>query len=224
MYLQADPVVKTVLIILVIASVINLTVFLAKNFELWLAGRRQRAALAAVTESRSLAEAGERLRMSRAAATELIDAADSELRLSADALADREGLKERVASRLERIEAATARRISAGTGALASIGATAPFVGLFGTVWGIMNGFIGIAQAHTTNLAVIAPGIAEALLSTALGLVAAIPAVIIYNHFVRRIAAYKASVADTGSAVLQLVSRDLSRGVAGDTSHRQAAG
>src|SRR3546814_20204217 len=71
-----------------------------------------------------------------------------------------------------------------------------PFVGLFGTVWGIMNAFIGISEAQTTNLAVVAPGIAEALLATALGLVAAIPAVVVYNHFARRITAYKALIAD----------------------------
>jgi biopolymer transport protein ExbB len=98
-----------------------------------------------------------------------------------------------------------------GTGVLATIGATAPFVGLFGTVWGIMNSFIGISKSHTTNLAVVAPGIAEALLATALGLVAAIPAVVIYNHFARRIAAYRALVADTSAAVMRVVSRDLSR-------------
>ena len=79
-----------------------------------------------------------------------------------------------------------------GTGILATIGATAPFVGLFGTVWGIMNSFIGISKPHTTNLAVVAPGIAEALLATALGLVAAIPAVVIYNMFSRSIAGYRA--------------------------------
>ena len=102
----------------------------------------------------------------------LLRAADEELRLSGEALA---GVKERIASRLERIEAAGGRRMIRGTGWLATIGATAPFVGLFGTVWGIMNSFIGISKQHTTNLAVVAPGIAEALLATALGLVAAIP-------------------------------------------------
>ena len=98
-----------------------------------------------------------------------------------------DGFKERVALRLERVEAAMSRQIARGTGVLATIGATAPFVGLFGTVWGIMNSFIGISEAHTTNLAVVAPGIAEALLATALGLVAAIPAVVIYNHLARSI-------------------------------------
>ena len=93
------------------------------------------------------------------------------------------------------------RRIARGTGVLATIGATAPFVGLFGTVWGIMNAFIGISEAHTTNLAVVAPGIAEALLATALGLVAAIPAVVIYNHLARSIAAYRALLGDASAQV-----------------------
>ena len=99
-----------------------------------------------------------------------------------------------------------------GTGLLATIGATAPFVGLFGTVWGIMNSFIGISKPHTTNLAVVAPGIAEALLATALGLVAAIPAVVIYNMFSRSIAGYRALHADAAAEVMRLVSRDLDRG------------
>ena len=111
-----------------------------------------------------------------------------------------DGIKERVAWLLERIEAAASRRIARGTGVLATIGATAPFVGLFGTVWGIMNSFIGISKAQTTNLAVVAPGIAEALLATALGLVAAIPAVVIYNVFARSIAGYRALLADGSAA------------------------
>jgi biopolymer transport protein ExbB len=90
-----------------------------------------------------------------------------------------------------------------------SIGATAPFVGLFGTVWGIMNSFIGISKLHTTNLAVVAPGIAEALLATTFGLAAAIPAVVIYNMFSRSIAQYRALYADTSVEILTLVSRDL---------------
>ena len=92
---------------------------------------------------------------------------------------------------------------------LATIGAISPFVGLFGTVWGIMNSFIGIAQTQTTNLAVVAPGIAEALLATAIGLFAAIPAVVIYNIFARMIGSYKASLGDVAAQVLLLQSRDL---------------
>ncbi len=101
-----------------------------------------------------------------------------------------------------------------GTGVLATIGATAPFVGLFGTVWGIMNSFIGISKSQTTNLAVVAPGIAEALLATAFGLVAAIPAVVIYNVFARQIAGYRALLGDASAEVLRLVGRDLDRAAA----------
>src|SRR2546430_7432763 len=107
-----------------------------------------------------------------------------EARLSAGISSDA-GIKERAASSFAEIVRAEARRIRLGMGVLATIGATSPFVGLFGTVWGIMNSFIGISKSQTTNLAVVAPGIAEALLATAFGLAAAIPAVIIYNHFSR---------------------------------------
>ena len=109
------------------------------------------------------------------------------------------------------IEAGVGRQMQRGTSILATIGATAPFVGLFGTVWGIMNSFIGISKSQTTNLAVVAPGIAEALLATAFGLAAAIPAVVIYNMFSRQIAGYRALLGDTSAEVLRIVGRDLDR-------------
>src|ERR1700752_5402159 len=137
-------------------------------------------------------------------------AAANEIRLSANWRAD--GLKEPIAWQSERIEMAAGRRISRGTGVLATIGATAPFVGLFGTVWGIMNSFIGISEAHTTNLAVVAPGIAEALLATALGLVAAIPAVVIYNLLPRTSAGHRALLGDASAMVLLLINREGDRG------------
>ena len=104
-----------------------------------------------------------------------------------------------------------ARRIAAGTGLLATIGATAPFIGLFGTVWGIMNSFMGIARAQTTNLAVVAPGIAEALLATAMGLVAAIPAVIFYNLIARATKAHIEQASEASGVVVRLLSRALAR-------------
>jgi biopolymer transport protein ExbB len=128
---------------------------------------------------------------------------------SAVDLAGPQGLKERVGSLLARSDARTSGHLRRGTGLLATIGATAPFVGLFGTVWGIMNAFVGISESGTTNLAVVAPGIAEALLATAIGLVAAIPAVVIYNHFSRAIAAYRLLLGDAAAAIERLVSRDL---------------
>jgi biopolymer transport protein ExbB len=203
MFLAADWVVQAVMVGLVVASVLTWTVFVAKTIELAFAFRRQRRTLAAIDGAKTLDNAP--------AASELVMAAQAERKASADATDDRDGLKERVASRLERLESAAGRKMLKGTGVLATIGATAPFVGLFGTVWGIMNSFIGISRSQTTNLAVVAPGIAEALLATALGLAAAIPAVVIYNHFARRIAAYRALQGDTAAAVLRLVSRDVSR-------------
>lgn len=219
MFVQADWVVKAVIIGLAIASVITWTVLIAKSLELRKAAVEQRKALAAIDGAHSLIEAA---KLSDSASSPLVAAAKVELSLSSQALEDGEGLKERVASRFERIEVALGRKMTRGTNILATIGATAPFVGLFGTVWGIMNSFIGISQKQTTNLAVVAPGIAEALLATAIGLVAAIPAVVIYNHFARQISAYRASVADTSAAVLRLVSRDFSRGVAGKADLRAA--
>jgi biopolymer transport protein ExbB len=217
MFLSADPLVKAVLIGLVFASVVTWTVWLAKTIELVVARMRTRTALAELAAARSLAEGVDRLAGTRSAVGEFLDAAVTELRLSAGGV-DREGVKERVASRLERIEAACGRRIMRGTSVLATIGATAPFVGLFGTVWGIMNSFIGISREHTTNLAVVAPGIAEALLATAFGLAAAIPAVVIYNMFARSISTYRALLGDASADVLRLVSRDL------DRQHLQASG
>ena len=212
MFMSADIVVKAVIVGLAFASVLTWTIWLAKAIELLGARGRLRRALAALDEARSLSDAMARLRGKSEVALTLARAAETELRLSADALSA-EGVKERIASRLERIEAAAGRRMIRGTGILASVGATAPFVGLFGTVWGIMNSFIGISKQHTTNLAVVAPGIAQALLATALGLVAAIPAVVMYNMFSRWIAGYRALLADASAQILRLVSRDLDRGV-----------
>jgi biopolymer transport protein ExbB len=215
MFLSADIVVKAVIVGLAIASVVTWTVLLAKSLELHGAMAAQRDDLKAIGAARSLQDATK-------TRSPLVSVALGELQQSADALDDREGLKERVASQLERVEAALGRRMTAGASVLATIGATAPFVGLFGTVWGIMNSFIGISERQTTNLAVVAPGIAEALLATALGLVAAIPAVVIYNHLARQIAAYRAVVADSSAAVFRLASRDLSRGLIGSARLRAA--
>jgi biopolymer transport protein ExbB len=211
MFMAADIVVKAVMVGLAFASVLTWTIWFAKAIDLMAARRRMRAAIEALNEARTWSEASEASQGRRDGAAALIAAADTELRLSADALSPA-GVKERIASRLERVEAAAGRQMIRGTGILATIGATAPFVGLFGTVWGIMNSFIGISKVQTTNLAVVAPGIAEALLATALGLVAAIPAVVMYNMFSRWIAGYRALHADAAADILRLISRDLDRG------------
>ncbi|MTD93207.1 tonB-system energizer ExbB [Hyphomicrobium sp. xq] len=212
MFMQADLVVKSVMIGLIFASVITWTVWLAKSIELGAARRRVRAALRKLTDANSIGEAVNLVDAKRGAVPAMLRAAVAETRASWD-VADKYAIKERVSARLDRIELAAGRDINRGTGVLATIGSTAPFVGLFGTVWGIMNSFIGISEAQTTNLAIVAPGIAEALLATAFGLVAAIPAVMIYNHFARAIGGYKALVGDASVAVLCLLSRDFDRGV-----------
>jgi biopolymer transport protein ExbB len=209
MFLHADTIVKAVMIGLAIASLVTWTVWIAKSLELLSARTAVRQGLRILGGCATLAQAHEQLRGSTSPVAQLVRAAVAEIRASAKLRGD--GLKERIAWQLERIEMAAGRKISRGTGVLATIGATAPFVGLFGTVWGIMDSFIGISKAHTTNLAVVAPGIAEALLATALGLVAAIPAVMIYNVLARSTAHYRALIGDASAQVMKLVSRDLDR-------------
>ncbi|WID94840.1 tonB-system energizer ExbB [Bosea vestrisii] len=219
MFMAADIVVKAVMLGLAFASLVTWTIWLAKVLELAAAKTRAQRAVRRLEEAASLDEAAQAItgRTGRARGTvaELVGATQSERERSGDLGED--GIKERAAIALSRIEARAGRSMARGTGLLATIGSTAPFVGLFGTVWGIMNSFIGISQSKTTNLAVVAPGIAEALLATAIGLVAAIPAVIIYNVFARAIAGYRATLSDASGEVLRHLSRDLER------ARRQAA-
>jgi biopolymer transport protein ExbB len=210
MFLSADILVKAVMIGLAFASLVTWTIFIAKMIELSLIRRKLRSALGNIADARSLAEAQFALGTKDGVLSSLLAAAMREARLSAGISSDG-GIKERAASSFAEIVRAEARRIRLGMGVLATIGATSPFVGLFGTVWGIMNSFIGISKSQTTNLAVVAPGIAEALLATAFGLAAAIPAVIIYNHFSRVTKGYLELVGRASGAAARLLSRDLDR-------------
>jgi biopolymer transport protein ExbB len=210
MFANADIVVQAVMVGLAFASLVTWTIWLAKTIELRRKTTTARKRLNLLETDTVLAAAEKECRNGDDAVAQIIQSAAREASLSGGHFDD--GLKERVALRLERVEAAMSRQIARGTGVLATIGATAPFVGLFGTVWGIMNSFIGISEAHTTNLAVVAPGIAEALLATALGLVAAIPAVVIYNHLTRTISAHRALLGDASALVLLLISREGDRG------------
>jgi len=209
MFLAAHPVVQAVMIGLALASVATWSVWLAKTIELRQARIRARRVMAALGETTTLSDAARRLDGIAGIEAHLVRCAMEETKLSHGGQSD--GLIERIRIKLVRLEAAAGRRMAVGTGILASVGSVAPFVGLFGTVWGVMNSFIGISQAHTTNLAVVAPGIAEALLATATGLIAAIPAVVIYNAFARAISGYRALVGDVAAEILRLVSRDLDR-------------
>jgi biopolymer transport protein ExbB len=220
MFLSADVLVKAVMIGLAFASLVTWTIFIAKMIELSLIRRKLRSALGKIGDARSLAEAQFALGAKDGVLSSLLAAAMREARLSAGISSDA-GIKERAASSFAEIVRAEARRIRLGMGLLATIGATSPFVGLFGTVWGIMNSFIGISKSQTTNLAVVAPGIAEALLATAFGLAAAIPAVIFYNHFSRMTRGYLELVARSSGAAGRLLSRDLDR--THGPSHSRAA-
>ncbi len=208
MFLSADPIVKAVIIILALASIVTWTIWIAKTIELGVARRRERAALPALAAARSLADAEQRAGASGSQAVEMLHAAADELARASDI---GERLMERIRLRLARIEASARRGAARRIGILATIGATSPFIGLFGTVWGIMNSFVGISRAQTTNLAVVAPGIAEALLATAAGLIAAIPAVVVYNLLARSVAEYRALLGDSSAEVQRLASRELDR-------------
>lgn len=223
MYHHADIVVKVVMIGLVLASVVTWAIFFSKSTELLSQKRRLKREQQLLGEARSLNQASEIATAfpPKSLSTQLINEAQNELELSAGA-EDNEGIKERTGFRLERRVAAVGRHMGRGNGYLATIGAISPFVGLFGTVWGIMNSFIGIAQTQTTNLAVVAPGIAEALLATAIGLFAAIPAVVIYNIFARMIGGHKALLGDVAAQVLLLQSRDLDLNASGAQPVRTA--
>jgi biopolymer transport protein ExbB len=220
MFQNADIIVQAVMVGLAFASLVTWTVFIAKMIELSVVQAKLRGALRKVSEARSLAEAQFALGAKDSVLSRLLAAAMGEARASAGISSD-DGIKERAGSSFAEIVRAEGRRIRIGMGLLASIGATSPFVGLFGTVWGIMNSFIGISKSQTTNLAVVAPGIAEALLATAFGLVAAIPAVIIYNHFARVTKGYMELVSRASGASARLLSRDLDR--SHGSTHSRAA-
>jgi biopolymer transport protein ExbB len=208
MFLSADSVVKSVMILLVLASIATWTVTLAKGIEIFAGAGKLAKQVGLLEGSPTITDAA-----AQCAGQGGLEAAVSQARaeMTLSASLDPTGVKDRVASILERAEAQAGRRMARATGVLATVGATAPFVGLFGTVWGVMDSFIGISKQHTTNLAVVAPGIAEALLATALGLVAAIPAVVFYNLLARSITGYRARYADGAAAILRLASRDLDR-------------
>jgi len=222
MFINADIVVKLVIVALLVASVATWTVLIAKTIELKRARKSAVDAIEALSAARGLPEARLALGAGDKLPKALLGEATRELKLSSDILS-LPGVKDRVASCFAEIERAEAVSIKRGTGILASVGSTGPFVGLFGTVWGIMDSFIGISKSQTTNLAVVAPGIAEALLATAIGLFAAIPAVLIYNHLARETGGYLELVSNLSGELLRIVSRDLDRNEARASGQIHAA-
>lgn len=202
--LKAHPVVQGVMGLLALAVVAVLTVFLFKLVEFTLVFARLRRTRAALATGAGLFALPGECPLAQAASAARGEIETLPAALTADL---RASARERMDMALDRIEAAAVLRLRSGTGLLASIGAVGPFVGLFGTVFGIMNSFLAIAATKTTSLAVVAPGIAEALLATGIGLVAAIPAVLLYNAIQRRIAFFRHGFADGRAEVLSRFSR-----------------
>jgi biopolymer transport protein TolQ len=192
--IQAGPVVQGVMAALVVASIICWAIMIDKGI---LLGRLQREVRLLSNTGDPAAANGEGLaaRVQRAAAREWAEGRDHD--------ESRGEYRERIERAMRDTLSGALRRAQKGTAFLATTGAVGPFVGLFGTVWGIMGSFQGIAQSRDTSLAVVAPGIAEALLATAIGLFAAIPAVIGYNRIARRVAGLRAdalaAIAATGA-------------------------
>lgn len=208
LYNHADIVVKTVILLLLFSSLLSWGVWLAKMLEI----RTRKVHLQRSLKVLSMASSLHKLAgishpacqaMSTIVQNEILQATKKNYRVPV------KSINERASMFIHRIESKEVNTLNRGASILATIGAVAPFVGLFGTVWGIMHSFVSIAQMQTTNLSVVAPGIAEALFATALGLVAAIPAVILYNVLSRRVSGYRVLLSDSSSLVMCLLSHDL---------------
>ncbi|MFN4297705.1 MAG: MotA/TolQ/ExbB proton channel family protein [Brevundimonas sp.] len=220
MFIDSDPVVQAVMIGLVLASVFSWTLFVIKMIEFGSLNRQTDRYLEAFRGARTVADIrrvstsedfeGNPLADMAAAATEEVEASRAAgLAVNGD---HRETTLGRSMAAVAAVQSGLAKRLSGGQQFLASTGSNSPFIGLFGTVYGIMNSFIGIANTNTTNLAVVAPGIAEALLATGLGLFAAIPAVIFYNYFNTRISSYGVRSDGFNAELMNTISRQLDKG------------
>ncbi|AMS30101.1 MotA/TolQ/ExbB proton channel family protein [Aquidulcibacter sp.] len=212
LFLKADWIVKAVMIGLALASVWSWAVAIDKWLQIRKLEAGARIVEAALAEGRGIDAIEESAKPGDAMAR-VVAVGMAEARLARRIPNQTEVGLGRAIERMERVmQAATARemaRAERGLAVLATIGSSAPFVGLFGTVWGIMNAFRGIAQSRDTNLAVVAPGIAEALFATALGLLAAIPAVIFYNWLAGSLDRFATRLDALSDDVIARVSRRL---------------
>ncbi len=220
MFMEATAVVKIVMIGLLLASIFSWTLLLIKLLEFGALNKATDRFLEAFRGARTIAD------MRRVSTSEEFDgnpladmaaAATEEIELSRQAGLSvtgdhRDSALLRAQTAVAAVQSGLPKRLSGGQQFLASTGSTGPFVGLFGTVYGIMNSFIGIAESNTTNLAVVAPGIAEALLATGIGLFAAIPAVIFYNYFNTRISNYGTRSDGFNAELINAISRQLDKG------------
>jgi biopolymer transport protein ExbB/TolQ len=192
-FVQADRLVQAIIVLLMLASVVSWSIIIGRAWALSLERHRAVSVKRLLTsigtqdELRNLSDGAEGRIM------RILGAIEVEWRWSSENLVrDYEQVRERVVSIAEIAIQREGRSLAGRTGWLATLGTSAPFIGLFGTVWGIMGSFLAIGQSQDTSLAVVAPGIAEALLATAVGLFCAIPASIGYNRLVQALAAVDA--------------------------------
>jgi biopolymer transport protein ExbB len=217
MFMQAQAVVKVVMIGLILASVFSWVLLITKIFEFGSLNKQSDKFLEAFRGARSIADIariGSSEEFEGNPMADMAAAAAQEVELSRQAgLAvageHRDSTLARATYAISAVQASLVKRLSGGMVFLASVGSAGPFIGLFGTVYGIMTSFIGIANTNTTNLAVVAPGIAEALLATGIGLFAAIPAVIFYNYFQTRISGYGTRSEGFVAELMNAISRQL---------------
>ncbi|WP_254592641.1 tonB-system energizer ExbB [Pectobacterium polaris] len=208
LYQQADIVGKSVILLLIFGSLLSWTLWLLKTWEVALHRRRVKASVKLLAQATSLHNSTPHL---SAACVDMLTLAKTELETNSGQYSPPAHIKERVHARIQRTEAAEVRVLTRGASILATTSAVAPFIGLFGTVWGIMHSFISIAQSQSTNLSVVAPGIAEALFATALGLIVAVPSVIFYNMISRQISGYRMVLTDASTLTMCLLSQELDR-------------
>jgi biopolymer transport protein ExbB len=220
MFGSATLVVKAVMIGLILASIVSWFLLVTKMIEFNAMERSANGFMEAFRGAKNYSEAGRIALSEDFAGNPLADmaaAAVQEVELSRQAGLNisgehRETTLHRAEAAVSAVQATLGKRLSSGMQFLASVGASGPFIGLFGTVYGIMNSFIGIANTNTTNLAVVAPGIAEALLATGIGLFAAIPAVIFYNYFQSRISGFGGRSESFVAELMNSLSRQLDKG------------
>lgn len=220
MFSDADWIVKIVMGSLIICSVVAWTLLIIKLMEFGSLNKTSNAFIEAFRGARNTAdiyriatseefEGNPMADMAAVAAEEVETSKKAGLQVTGE---HRSSTIDRAAASINAVQAGLGKNLSGGMTFLATIGSSGPFVGLFGTVYGIMNSFIGIANTNTTNLAVVAPGIAEALLATGIGLFAAIPAVIFYNFFNVQIAGYGARTEQFVAELMNTISRHLDKG------------
>lgn len=220
MFMDAKAVVKVVMMGLLLASVFSWTLLVTKLLEFGALNRKSDRFVEAFRGAKTISDMGRVALSDEFEGNPLADmtaAAASEVELSRQAGlavngAHRDTTIMRAQTAVSAVQSSLAKRLSSGMQFLASVGSSGPFIGLFGTVYGIMNSFIGIAESNTTNLAVVAPGIAEALLATGIGLFAAIPAVIFYNYFQTRVSAYGTRSDGFNAELMNNISRQLDKG------------